>query len=401
MKVDAVATVKDSVWWLAWRRHGVLMAGVALGLIAGFALEGLGVGTVVLGFLLLGLGVLSGLFFYFAGGLFAVFAAAFYLGNSRGMLSMVVDPEGETAFHLANSMLRVAAAAGFDVVAEGPTPVADVGAVLEALATWWLIGLFAGLAVWTAVAAYVNTSYEKRLDEFKQEVVERGEQLLGSEPFTYVQGVGSTLGVWPAERYRATNVVVGESSIMIHHGSELDLGSGGVDVSNSTKQLYYDQVSSVDYDDPYFRVRMSDGEVVSLHTETKPVDLMNLIVRGLQRYKSTGERRHEEDVIGVVEVGSSPDDQPLDEGSSEEPMEATGESVDEVDLGDNEIDEDVEEDDGVEASTSSDFGADILDEVNDILDDFEEEGGIPSIDTGAEEGGQADAGGGDEDQQEH
>ncbi len=380
MKVDAVDAVKDYVWWLAWRRHGLLISGVALGLVAGFALDEVGAGTLVLGLVLLGLGVFSGLFFYFVDAAFVALAAAFYLGQSRSLLSLVVDPNGETAFHLANSMLRVAAAAGFDVVAEGPTPVADVGAVLEALATWWLAGLVTGFAVWTVVAAYVNTSYETRLEQFKREVVDRGEEMLGSEPFTYIQGVGSTLGVWPAERYRATNVVVGESSIMIHHGSELDLGRGGVDVSDSTKQLYYDQVSSVDYDEPYFRVRMSDGEVVSLHTETKPVDLMNLIVKGLQRYKSTGEARRGDDVVGVVEVGSKPDDKPLDERSPSPTTEVSGDEGD----GGPEFEEEMEagEMETGGESGSSDFGADILDEVNEILDDFEEgEGGIPSLDT--------------------
>lgn len=383
MKVDAVASVRDFVWWLAWRRHGLLMVGVGAGLGAGFVLGELGAGTLVLGLVLLGMGAFSGLFFYFSNAVYLLLAAAFYMGTARSLLSIVLDPGGETAFHLANSMLRVAEAAGFDVVAEGPTPVAEVGAVLEALATWSLAGFFGGLAVWAVGAAYVNTHYEERLEEFKREVVERGEELLGSEPFTYIQGVGSTLGVWPAESYRATNVVVGESSIMIHHGSKLVLGRGGVDVSDSTKQLYYDQVSSVDYDDPYFRIRMSDGEVVSLHTETKPVDLMNLIVKGLQRYKSTAEaRRGGEDVIGVVEVGSTPDDEPIDEGETSATTEAsTGEGDDRSGFEEGMEDD---EEDAAEASTSSDFGADILDEVNEILDDFEEEGGIPSLDTGGE-----------------
>ncbi len=394
MDVEPADAVKDSVWWLAWRRHELLMVGVFFGLVAGFFFDALGAGTLVLGVVLVGLGVLSGLFFYFVVASYLGLALVFYLADGQQVLGLFLDPEGELAFHLANSLLRIGAAAGFDVAAEGPTPVEDVGGVLASLAAWSLLGFFSALAVWATVAGYVNTNYQRMLDDFKERVVQRGENLLGSEPFTYLQGVDTTFGVWPAKRYVATNVVVGQSSIMLHHGSELYLPRRRLEVSDSTKQLYYDQVSSVDYDDPFFRVRMSDGEVVSLHTETKPVDLMNLIVQGLQSYKSTadaGDRGG--DVIGVVEVGAEPDDEPLDkddvveesrekergvEGEAEPGFEEGMRSPEDGAEGRGDTPEAEATDAGASeagSSGSGGFGEDILDEVNDILDDFEEAGG--------------------------
>ncbi|MFW5929038.1 MAG: hypothetical protein ACOCT0_01270 [Halobacteriota archaeon] len=373
MSVDPVETAEDSVWWLVWRRHQVLLVGVGVGLVAGYGVDALGPGGLAVGLASVVFGYLSPTFFYLLLFVYAGLAGVYTFADGRAVLEMFLDPEGAIAVSIARFLLLLGEQAGFELEGASDNPVGAVGGVLSTLATWSLVGFAVGGVSWAAMASFVNTRYEDYVDGFREEVREAGESLLGSEPFTYVQGRGSKLLLWPAMAYYATNVVVGRNSIMLHHGSKLDLGSRSTEISDSTKQLYYDQVSSLDYDDPYFRIRMSDGEVISLHTESKPVELMNLIARGLQDFKSQAAKRSAaQGGVEVQETRGRPDDEPLDEqGEMASQSTSDREKVDDeaggvAEAGDAETESG---DDG-----GRDLGADILDEVNEILDEFDEHG---------------------------
>lgn len=312
--MGASDAVEEALWWLGWHRRYVLSTGVAAGFVSGYAVGGLGVaglaaGLVVAGGLVYGRRVLA-LEGVVLGGLAAVAAT---VGFEAALSSAGV--EGPASAFVGGVLSLV----GFD--GTEPLSAAEDGAT--AFATWYFSGLLVGALVWSVGAAVINRTYADTYGAFRDVVEKKGVALLGEGTHTTMNGSGSLLGVRPNREYHATNIRVRQNSVDLNYGSALSMPRKAVKIAGSTKHLYYDQLSSVDYDEPYFEIRMAGGEVVKVVTEEEPSEVLDEIEENLGRYKKAEREERRAGSGAGREEGGSADEAPSEEAErrAEEALE--------------------------------------------------------------------------------
>jgi hypothetical protein len=337
MRRNANEGVTDVLWWAGWRPLVVGSLGAVLGVLAGYSVGAVGPATTGVGVVLISLGAVSP-WLRRTGFLSAVVAFVVFhvvgAGRAGSALGAVGVGESQIRF-IAEFILNIGSLVGVEASRE---PTAVVGGGVASLAVWSLAGAGLGGILWGAGVYVVNSGYGDVYHGFVDRVEEEGVALLGDDGFhTFTHGEDTLSLVGSAKRYHATNLLVGGSSLSLHHGSTVDMVTREEKVSNSTKELYYDQVASVDYESPFLKIRMSDGQVVKIVTSGKPVEVIKEIEERLARYKASPGSE--------VETGGREPEGGDDEGGFDR--------------------EDVDEE-------SAALGADIVDEVDDALEAFDE-----------------------------
>lgn len=353
MKMAEAAT--DPLWWVGWRPVETVSVGAAAGLLAGYFRGALGLGVAALGLLVVGGGVFSPLVrktcFVAAVGAFVTFLV---FGAEAVVSTFESVGLGDNLQRAAEAVsVRVLDAAAFVGFETGGTPTGVVGEAAAGLALWSLAGAAVGCVVWALCAYTVNRRHTRVREALVDRVREAGKDVLGEDGtlHTLTHGEGSVFLVESAKRYNVTNVLVGETSVCLHHGSTVDMAYREVRTSDSTKEIYYDQMVSVDHEEPRVRLGKADGEVVRIVTSEKPVELLEEIEERIREYKkkerSAQEKEAKDERASLDGAGSkgSDDRAESEPGNSieeevEEALDAFGEA-----LGKNE-DEDEDEDEG-------------------------------------------------------
>ncbi len=286
---DPVANaIEEFFWWLGWHPLYILSAGIVLGLIAGFIYGSIAIGVVVIGVLLILFGLYKTNFTY---GITAIFAVIAAINQTVGLTQLLqiadLDPNSGPISIPAEAFINLYTTFGFASPAANEVTAASI--ILGGLITWHILGAVIGLLIWGVGAMVINSTYTDAYDAFNMIVRKKGEALLGEDIYTPSHGSGNVFGVKPHSEYFATNVNVGDNSLVINYGSKINMPKKEISLSESTKQMYYDQLASVDYEKPYFEVRMADGEVVNIVTNEKPEELLDEIENKLREYKSAPE----------------------------------------------------------------------------------------------------------------
>jgi hypothetical protein len=222
-------------------------------------------------------------------------------------------------------------------------PAMVVGESVAGLALTSLAGASFGVAVWLPCALYVNASHELLLERLVGRVREAGEEVLGGEGslHTLTNGKGAVPLVKPAKEYDVANVLVGESSVGVHHGSFVDTVSRTVEVGDGTEEVYYDQISSVGYDGRRLRIRTADGGSVNVVTSDEATEVVGEIEEHLREYKS---KSAVDGVEGQEETHASTERKTRHEGTEETEQNNEGDVSDGEDVDDTFDDaEDIEE----------------------------------------------------------
>jgi len=351
--VFEVAT--DPLWWIGWSPVATASAAAAAGVVAGYLLGWLAAGTAAFGVFVVALGVVLPLFrraclvaavgsvvVFFAVGAETVEDALEGLGVGTGWTETI-----------SVRVLEIASSVGVGFGGEsGSTATEVVGGAIAWLSVSSLAGAAVGGAVWFAGVYVVNSRHAGVREGLVDRARKEGETVLGDDGsfHTVTHGEGSLPLVNPSKRYYVANFLVGESSVCLHYGSEVDMASQEVKMSDNTKELYYDQISSVDYGGERLRIRSADGGTVSVVTSEKPVELMEEIDERIQEYKA----RHAESEAGgegVSDRGSDPESGQRGETGSETGIEEVSEPERKEEVTD-------------------DIGADITEEVEEALDAF-------------------------------
>ncbi len=286
MKQRLKERTTDALWWLGWRPLVAGSIGGIAGVLVGYAVGAVGGATATFGVLLIAVGALKPflrkLGFLAAVSVFVVF---YVIGSesAEGILEAVGVGADWTEL-VAVFVLNVGSLVGVETANE-PTEV--VGGAVAALALWSLAGAAFGGVGWLGGAFAVNRKYAEVYDEFVEKVEEEGESLLGNRGgfYSLTHGEETAPVVDSAKMYRTTNLLVGESSLSLHHGSSVDMVTREIEIGDGTKELYYDQVASVDYDEPFVKIRMSDGEEIRIVSSGKPEELLDGVQRKVQEYK--------------------------------------------------------------------------------------------------------------------
>ena len=349
-----------ALWWTGWRPLVVASVGGVVGVLAGYAAGELGPATTVIGVVLISAGVflstLRRIGFLSAVVAFFVF---YVIGPDRAERALEGSGVGaDWTDVVAESVLNIGALVGVETTRE-PTTV--VGGGVASLSLWSLAGAALGGVVWIAGVYVVNARYSDVYHRFVNDVKGEGSILLGDDGFhTFVHGEETAPVARSAKKYHATNLLIGDSSLSLHHGSTVDMVRREEEISDSTKELYYDQVASVDYEEPFLKIRMSDGQVVKIVTSGKPVGVIEEIEDHLRRYKTSDDRTEgERREFSEEETGDERDEEKNDEDHDRRTRETDTSSDD-------------GERAGADETGASEIDAGVMDEVDEALDAFDE-----------------------------
>jgi len=166
-----------------------------------------------------------------------------------------------------------------------------VGYAIDSAWTLGALGFLAGPAVWFFGARYINDNYEPVLQGYLRDVEGRGREILGLAgenvaSYTLKYKGDSPLLVSAAKEYRPTSLIVTDSSVAVYDDTELNMMMLNADVGTDTREMYYDQISTVNYSDPYLELKTSDGDTMQYYSSRKPNDALHDIQSRLREYKS-------------------------------------------------------------------------------------------------------------------
>lgn len=298
----------DPLWWIGWSPVATASVGAAAGVVAGYLLGWLAGGTAAFGVVVVALGVVvplvrrtcllaavGSVVVFFVVGAEAVENTLEGLGVGTGLAEAV-----------SVRVLELASFVGVGLGESGSTATEVVGGAIAWLSVSSLAGAAAGGGVWLVGVYVVNSRHARVRERLVEGASEEGERILGDDGsfHTLTHGEGYLPLVDPAERYQVANLLVGESSVCLHYGSEVDMESQEAEISDSTKEIYYDQISSVDYGGERLRIGSADGGTVKVVTSEKPVELIEEVDERVQEYKTRYAAESEASEEGASATGS-------------------------------------------------------------------------------------------------
>lgn len=177
-----------------------------------------------------------------------------------------------------------------------------LGAIVGQMFDMALLLGFMTLFLISPIAAFVglrhvNGNYTEVLNEFHSRCRRKSEDLISLdddnvETYMLRSGSGSKLLRKPFTDYSTVTILVTDYSLTIHDGNELDMMWLSADISESTEEIYYDQIASVNFeptdnDDEKgkFWVNRSDGHGNSWSTDRKPDNALDDIQQRVREYK--------------------------------------------------------------------------------------------------------------------
>jgi len=158
--------------------------------------------------------------------------------------------------------------------------------LLGTLSFMFLSPLGAVLSIW-----YVNRNYPSVLDGFHTTASDTAEELLSFDEednvgtYTLRSGSGSKILRKPNTKYTSATMLVTDFSVTIHDGNELDMISRTAEIADSTEEIYFDQISSVNYTDGEFWINRADGHGHSWESDREPEDALDDIQQRVRDYK--------------------------------------------------------------------------------------------------------------------
>lgn len=155
------------------------------------------------------------------------------------------------------------------------------------------LGFLASPVVAFVAIRHVNGNYKSVLESFHSRAGEKAIDLVNldeedkeqSEKYPLYYGYGAKLFRKPKQKYSIATMIVTDYSVIIHDGNELDMVNLKMKINDSTEEIYFDQVSSVNYQDGEFWINRSDGHGNSWPSEREPDDALDDIQGRVRNYK--------------------------------------------------------------------------------------------------------------------
>jgi len=155
-----------------------------------------------------------------------------------------------------------------------------------------LISLLAIPGVPLAGLLHVNRNYQYVLHAFHDGVSRKADSLLDFEDdninyYTLKYGRGKKFLRKPNLKYATATLVVADYSVTIHDGNSIRMPTLETNISDSTTEIYYDQIASVEYDEQgqKFHIKGVDGETTSWPCEREPDGVLSDLQHRVREYK--------------------------------------------------------------------------------------------------------------------
>lgn len=174
----------------------------------------------------------------------------------------------------------------------GVTAVAGfIGVQIDMWFTLGFLGIFAGIGLWYAGTKHINEEYEGVLKAYLDEANNHAREILrfqgeDVEIFTLRYASGSSFLVKPNEEYRPTTLAVAESSVAVYDDTELDMVDVNPRLGTNTQEFYYDQISTVQFEEPFLEIKTSDGDTLQYRSSREPDDALHELQAKLRNYKA-------------------------------------------------------------------------------------------------------------------
>lgn len=156
---------------------------------------------------------------------------------------------------------------------------------------WGTFGFFLiSPIVWLVSVFVVNSNYAELIEAFKDDVAEKATQIFaggGQQTNTYQieHSYDSVNFVQPKRVHEPITLITGESSLLIYDDAKLQLDLLQVNLGTSTREVYFDSVTSVNYDKPFFELRLSNGERIKHRSSRKPDDVLHELQQKIRNFK--------------------------------------------------------------------------------------------------------------------
>jgi hypothetical protein len=153
------------------------------------------------------------------------------------------------------------------------------------------LALVCGVGIWLFGVWYVNQNYEGVLNEYRDYVRRRTEGLTskaneGVNSYTLTYSSDGPWLVAPARLYYSTNLLIDDASVEIHEGVGLDMSERAPYLNDESREVYYDQVSSVSYTRPVLEINTADGDTLEYRSSREPDDALNDLQHRIRTYKT-------------------------------------------------------------------------------------------------------------------
>lgn len=161
----------------------------------------------------------------------------------------------------------------------------DGGAVV-----WGFWGLFLGAAIHLAGVYYVNDRWREVVEAFVMSAEESASQMSGMageeiNSYTLRSSNGRRRLVKPNRLQHVTVLIVGNSSMAVFDDAELELNLLRLEVGQRSREFFFDSITSVNYQDPYFQLKTADGETNQYISTRKPDDALYDLQNRLRDFK--------------------------------------------------------------------------------------------------------------------
>ena len=173
-----------------------------------------------------------------------------------------------------------------------------IGQARGALALYLFGALFLLGPIWVATVVYVNRTHRTKIDSFTSEAAAIGRRIFGTAgaqtaSYTIEHGYGNVRFVRPNQVIDPITVIVGDSSMLVYDDAKLELDRLHADFGSGTREFFFDSVASVNYDAPYFEIKLVDGDQAQYRSSRKPDDVLHELQRQVREYKRKPSRATE------------------------------------------------------------------------------------------------------------
>lgn len=166
------------------------------------------------------------------------------------------------------------------------------GQTQDDIATYASVGLFiVGPAAWLVSVNFTNSNYQELLDAFMDDTAAKATDLFagageGTETYHIEHSNGSVKFVQPDRVYQPVTLVVSDTSALVYDDARLDFDHLRSNYGSSTREVFFDSVTSVNYDSPFFEIRLQDGDTAKYRSSRKPDDILHDLQQRLRSHKN-------------------------------------------------------------------------------------------------------------------
>lgn len=175
-----------------------------------------------------------------------------------------------------------------------PLLAAGIGYFSGAAVTYGVTAFFFAPVVWAVAVIFTNSNYQELSDAFLHDAAAKATEIFagagkGTETYYIKHSYDAVNFVRPDRVHEPVVLIVSDASMLVYDDARLDFDRLYANFGTSSREFFFDSVASMNYDKPYFEIRLQDGERVKYRSSRKPDDVLHDLQQRLRSYKARPE----------------------------------------------------------------------------------------------------------------